>query len=666
MHASDLDSITFQSPGNSACTELNDYITFVWSGLKSNTAIERKYILEIVQINDGQTPDEAFASNPLFYSYISQTTTSNADSSHRINKLLPTSSELAWRVRAIRTDNAEPLAVSKTFIITGPPIINVLVTENNVINVLSTKGNFPTNFSGKGTSLFRDVKRLVYFDNITAGYKSRDYYLTSGYAYGTMHDSIDLKANKAEYGSARFYIDSLIIEPVESSIKGIFKHTNWNVLDSLINNTFRTSLHFYNGGTVTTVSHFPSITFSSKNAPNMLVTFDSLSNEIIVYGNGFTVHENGYVTIKYKLEDRTEQLIKVPFSGNASAKSIYSSKVFNSTDTLKINKYFSIIPKSATVDISNNQSPSIIGADTLWKGVVFDSFTLLCKSNDTTRTLDCRSFDITSDSVNYFTITKDSANYKITNNPIFCSSLFCGFESTFNKIKLSSNKSDSSYLSGKMFIPYLNFRSNFLFDINNDSILLDTVKNIVWPTPNSAKLFEFYITYNNQKYYGEINEESSTITLTWPGIDSLFPKTHPTVYFKTNGTRIFTHDKYSYSYNIIRNKELDIRKVDSVKIYSINNKAHAYAFKSLSTSISKSTECNKVKIYPNPASNKIIINGLNGKSAIFIVSSNGQNIFSKQTNNDQECIDISNLAKGVYFVRIQSDNQINTSIVVKH
>lgn len=76
---------------------------------------------------------------------------------------------------------------------------------------------------------------------------------------------------------------------------------------------------------------------------------------------------------------------------------------------------------------------------------------------------------------------------------------------------------------------------------------------------------------------------------------------------------------------------------------------------------------NKIKIYPNPASDKIFVEGINQENlnAEFITLE-GRVILNKNLNSDNS-IDISGLNSGIYFVTIKSNqNKIYTQkIIVK-
>jgi endonuclease I len=67
---------------------------------------------------------------------------------------------------------------------------------------------------------------------------------------------------------------------------------------------------------------------------------------------------------------------------------------------------------------------------------------------------------------------------------------------------------------------------------------------------------------------------------------------------------------------------------------------------------------NKISItlYPNPSSNYIKISGIKSKTNINIYDVLGKKILSKTIEESQNNIDVSQLKKGLYFIRIESNN----------
>ena len=70
------------------------------------------------------------------------------------------------------------------------------------------------------------------------------------------------------------------------------------------------------------------------------------------------------------------------------------------------------------------------------------------------------------------------------------------------------------------------------------------------------------------------------------------------------------------------------------------------------------------KIYPNPAKGKLTINLPNNvnEANITILDITGKQYLNKKINSQNETIDLIDIPKGIYFVRIESENE---SIVKK-
>ena len=74
-----------------------------------------------------------------------------------------------------------------------------------------------------------------------------------------------------------------------------------------------------------------------------------------------------------------------------------------------------------------------------------------------------------------------------------------------------------------------------------------------------------------------------------------------------------------------------------------------------------------VSIYPNPCGNDPIqINSANPINSITIQNIAGQNLSSMQTNGKYQVeINLSNLAKGIYLIKVSTDNGFNVIKIVK-
>lgn len=60
---------------------------------------------------------------------------------------------------------------------------------------------------------------------------------------------------------------------------------------------------------------------------------------------------------------------------------------------------------------------------------------------------------------------------------------------------------------------------------------------------------------------------------------------------------------------------------------------------------------------PNPANNIVTVNGLNDIHSIELINIQGQVIDTISVNSDSCVIDVSNIANGVYLLKMNNSNQ---------
>lgn len=73
-------------------------------------------------------------------------------------------------------------------------------------------------------------------------------------------------------------------------------------------------------------------------------------------------------------------------------------------------------------------------------------------------------------------------------------------------------------------------------------------------------------------------------------------------------------------------------------------------------------------IYPNPATNKVTISGINSKTTVIIVDLNGKKYdLTKiiQMESNSASIDVRSLKSGLYFIKVQGDNESRTFKLLK-
>ncbi|MDR1222097.1 MAG: T9SS type A sorting domain-containing protein [Tannerella sp.] len=71
-----------------------------------------------------------------------------------------------------------------------------------------------------------------------------------------------------------------------------------------------------------------------------------------------------------------------------------------------------------------------------------------------------------------------------------------------------------------------------------------------------------------------------------------------------------------------------------------------------------------VSVYPNPAVENISLSGISGKANIVLSDVNGRMLLNRSIN-EKETISVSHLPAGVYFIRIQTNEGISTTKLIK-
>jgi hypothetical protein len=80
----------------------------------------------------------------------------------------------------------------------------------------------------------------------------------------------------------------------------------------------------------------------------------------------------------------------------------------------------------------------------------------------------------------------------------------------------------------------------------------------------------------------------------------------------------------------------------------------------------KNYSTNRVSIYPNPTSGRLIINLEKGISSIAIKNNLGQNLFKNYPNSkDKLELDISTYPSGIYFLHLKFEDEVIIKKVIK-
>ena len=109
-------------------------------------------------------------------------------------------------------------------------------------------------------------------------------------------------------------------------------------------------------------------------------------------------------------------------------------------------------------------------------------------------------------------------------------------------------------------------------------------------------------------------------------------------------------------------------KIDDIRIYNcaLNSNQIDYLFHETSTSINNYENSNNFSIYPNPANDKIKLElNVLKNSIVSIYNIQGQLLLQQAIKHYQTEIDISSFARGMYFVKVETDKGIVSKKFIK-
>lgn len=79
--------------------------------------------------------------------------------------------------------------------------------------------------------------------------------------------------------------------------------------------------------------------------------------------------------------------------------------------------------------------------------------------------------------------------------------------------------------------------------------------------------------------------------------------------------------------------------------------------------INENTE-NEITMFPNPATDHTVLNGLSGVSMIRVVDLSGKEVSRETVNTNYHVISTASLAEGIYLIQINAENKIETRKLV--
>ncbi|WP_345202081.1 PQQ-dependent sugar dehydrogenase [Chryseobacterium ginsengisoli] len=124
-------------------------------------------------------------------------------------------------------------------------------------------------------------------------------------------------------------------------------------------------------------------------------------------------------------------------------------------------------------------------------------------------------------------------------------------------------------------------------------------------------------------------------------------------------TSAFSGNNFS-TFGVNNQNELFVAAVNSGKIFRVTT--------STTLGTQENDLSNQIKVYPNPASKKVFVEGVKDKNtSVEIINFEGRKVLEQGKIEDDNSVDISGIPAGVYFINLNSGNQKSYSkkIIIK-
>lgn len=177
-------------------------------------------------------------------------------------------------------------------------------------------------------------------------------------------------------------------------------------------------------------------------------------------------------------------------------------------------------------------------------------------------------------------------------------------------------------------------------------------------TPNPRTILKFPFNYLDTETdtWQKVGGSVSNVTLTYDGYGTLIT---PTATY-TNVVRI----KEDYGNSAVDYQWYTLNPLMGVMINDHNTNRLYFMGVTATSVFEQNHQVTTVNIYPNPASNKITVNSSTKINAIEIYNLLGENIYQSNVVSTKAEIDLTNQAKGIYFLKIYDGRTILTKKIV--
>ncbi|MCP4459087.1 MAG: hypothetical protein GY816_13850 [Cytophagales bacterium] len=498
-----------------------------------------EYLIEVMELEEGQTQEDAYALNEVWYSHSLPQTFSTFGGARNIPGLSK-SAQYAWKITAFTGE--QRIAESDIGLFNGPSLVEYFYAGNHRVNVDYINGKDVTNISGGGkvrlTENREEWTQLV-FEDISLKDNGGFWVMDAGEIVNDLPTPkiIDLSPRYEENQAAIFELERYRLDT-----DGLYAYGRmlWDLPFATVStekSSVLTSPQWcnYNNFKINTAFQLP----ENENSFDLLDPYNftldlHASSLIYINDNNFRFEFDGDVYVpdnvgrfdegrSYFTFDDAEQLFYIEAT----------SETFSNPIQPLANTQYWMRPISYVIDFSEQSSPGIHQGNPSWKGIDVAEFELAFdKSPDNKGQLNFASsleFGYQQDGQNrYAHITTNGISLKLNTS----------FEDMEDQMRfqtfpanpleldleiLDNNVSDQSSFTGDFLIPFIDLSKRFAFEIPINNLgfekgFLTDLEGAEFTHNKGAGDQEIFATVKRAVLSG--NERiTMTIDLDWPGLN---------------------------------------------------------------------------------------------------------------------------------------------------
>lgn len=373
-----------QSPIDEHVFGKYDQKIFSWSSSDVGvTGQQYNYTLEIKELNDGQTKEDAIANNSIWFEETLPPSTSTQGYTYILNENIGRDKKYVWQVKA-KTGGQE-VAKSEIQEFLGPPLVENFYAGNSLIQVESITNGDPNNLSGTARVHLSNIPTdyiSISFDSLKIIERIGNTYLESGEINFDLSDrnNLELTPVLSQNGVAQFIHENGKIN--KNGLK-FFGSIEWG-LPHAVSSGEQAIVKTQDGWfTLNDSYQLNGVSYlNNENDFTLLNPLDlrldlSSNSRIDISNNEYTLKIQGDVYLSEEIKTNGNVPYSFPFSQQPQLHFFEVDYLLSNasgyllpSDDLKMG----LMPKKAIVDLSETESPGKLEASKYWKGVYFPEF----------------------------------------------------------------------------------------------------------------------------------------------------------------------------------------------------------------------------------------------------------------------------------------------------